>query len=467
MTTKQRCYYEVLGIEKIAKSDEIKISYRKLALLWHPDKNQHQITLAEEKFKEINNAYQILSDPNERKWYDDHRDSILRGGRGGDDDSDDEDDINLWAYFSPNVYSSYNDNDENGFYMVYDRIFEIIHQAEYDADNTVSSPPCFGTSKTPIAEVLRFYNYWKEFCTHKKFASVDKYNMREAPNRYVKRLMEKENQSDRSRARKSYNEKVRHLAKFVYNRDRRIAEYQQQQVELETQRQKEEEERRQKAEEERREAMRKYKEEKQAEYERDKAAGVYDEVHQEEDIQEFYCIACEKSFKSDRQLQNHENSNKHKQQLAKMRASVAMENELLFDDDVSIGSGNNTPSSTTPINNNSDDDQDNSFSSNNNSSKSKKKKKKSKKVINNYNDDDDESDTSDQDNKQESTHSDYRKENVHGLKTKNNKKNNKKKSKQQLQQEQEEEEKKEKKKNNKNKKRKKKILISVMRMICW
>ena len=54
-------YYELLGINKNATEDEIKKSYRKLAVKYHPDKNPGNKT-AEEKFKEISEAYEVLSD---------------------------------------------------------------------------------------------------------------------------------------------------------------------------------------------------------------------------------------------------------------------------------------------------------------------------------------------------------------------------------------------------------------------
>lgn len=64
----KRDYYEVLGLEKIASEADIKSAYRKAALKFHPDRNKAKD--AEEKFKEINEAYQVLSDKQKRQTYD-------------------------------------------------------------------------------------------------------------------------------------------------------------------------------------------------------------------------------------------------------------------------------------------------------------------------------------------------------------------------------------------------------------
>lgn len=61
-------YYKVLGIQKGATDEDIKKAYRKQALKWHPDKNK--AANAEEKFKEIAEAYDVLSDPKKRDIYD-------------------------------------------------------------------------------------------------------------------------------------------------------------------------------------------------------------------------------------------------------------------------------------------------------------------------------------------------------------------------------------------------------------
>ncbi|XP_034289669.1 chaperone protein DnaJ-like isoform X2 [Pantherophis guttatus] len=63
-------YYEALGLPKTASLDDIKKAYRKKALKWHPDKNPENKQFAEQRFKEIAEAYEVLSDKNKRDVYD-------------------------------------------------------------------------------------------------------------------------------------------------------------------------------------------------------------------------------------------------------------------------------------------------------------------------------------------------------------------------------------------------------------
>lgn len=74
-------YYKILGISKGAAEEDIKKAYRKQALKWHPDKNK--APNAAEKFKEVAEAYEVLSDPKKREIYDQYGEEGLKGGGGG------------------------------------------------------------------------------------------------------------------------------------------------------------------------------------------------------------------------------------------------------------------------------------------------------------------------------------------------------------------------------------------------
>ncbi|XP_065145461.1 dnaJ homolog subfamily B member 6b isoform X1 [Paramisgurnus dabryanus] len=80
-------YYQILGVPRNASHDEIKKSYRKLALKWHPDKNPDNKEEAEKRFKVISEAYEVLSDENKRSQYDRYGKQGLNG-RGGRYDED-------------------------------------------------------------------------------------------------------------------------------------------------------------------------------------------------------------------------------------------------------------------------------------------------------------------------------------------------------------------------------------------
>src|SRR3569832_2958922 len=75
-------FYGTLGVAKDASEDDIKKAYRKLAMQYHPDRNNGAKD-AEEKFKEITEAYDVLRDPQKRAAYDRYGEAGLRGGGGG------------------------------------------------------------------------------------------------------------------------------------------------------------------------------------------------------------------------------------------------------------------------------------------------------------------------------------------------------------------------------------------------
>ena len=333
-----RCCYEVLGVERDAGDEEIKKSYRKLALKWHPDKNQDNNEESTRIFTEIQQAYEVLSDPQERAWYDKHREQIIRGGEDYVDNS-----VNLMKYFSASVYCGYGD-DEQGFYAVYTNAFRIIakEDAEFATDKDLEVPE-FGTSSSDYEEVVQpFYAFWQSYSTLKSYVWLEKYNIREAPNRRVQRLMEKDNKKIRDAAKKERNEEVRALVKFVRKRDKRVKAY------LELLKEKEEE-RKRLTEHKRLEALRKrekmfeeYKEESWAtlsgleedlaqmnthlDSEFGKDNDVTESQSDDEEVEQFYCVACDKAFKTEKALVNHEKSRKHKDKVTAIKREMA-ENE--------------------------------------------------------------------------------------------------------------------------------------------
>lgn len=105
-------YYEVLGISKIASADEIKKAYRNLAFKYHPDRNSGD-KAAEEKFKEINEAYDVLSDEKKRADYDSfgtsnsHYSGTNNSYNRNNDFANEE---TFWNWFNGNTTNSYGNN---------------------------------------------------------------------------------------------------------------------------------------------------------------------------------------------------------------------------------------------------------------------------------------------------------------------------------------------------------------------
>ncbi|KAF9933498.1 hypothetical protein FBU30_005339 [Linnemannia zychae] len=340
------CHYVILDIDKNASESDIKKAYRRRALEWHPDKNHHRVEEATKQFALIAEAYEVLSDPQERAWYDSHRDAILRG----DEKSDQAEGVagttaaELMKYFSASVYRGFQDNIA-GFFTVYRTVFDKLAEEEAeaialsrskDSANIELHFPSFGCSTTSYddnseSDVKQFYNAWLTFSTQKSFSWCDKYRLSEAPDRQVRRAMEKENKKLRDAARKEFNDTVLSLAAYVRKRDPRFLAYQEQQkkkqkqiqADMKARMEKEKVALRAKAEQFKEQAWTKVQEEEdELEEGSDNAEDEYD--------QEYECIICDKFFKSERQWKNHERSKRHLKAVEDIRLEMMNEESELM-----------------------------------------------------------------------------------------------------------------------------------------
>ncbi|KAF6165064.1 hypothetical protein GIB67_000648 [Kingdonia uniflora] len=336
-SSEKRCLYETLGLPKDCSPEEIRSSYRKLALQLHPDKliktgiPEDQATSA---FQELVNAYEVLSDPKERSWYDSHRSQILFSDAKTSGSVPE-----LFTFFSSSVFSGFGDTGK-GFYKVYGDVFNKIYAQEVNFATKlglglrVDSAPLMGNLKSGYDQVSAFYSYWFGFCSVMDFCWVDEYDAMAGLNRKSRRLMEEENKKLRKKAKREYNDTVRGLAEFVKKRDKRVIEMQMKKN-LEQEKKREVEiARKKEADRVKLERARLYVEPDWAKNNDDDMDEV-EEIPEDEsvginkknDSKELYCVVCSKKFKSDKQWKNHEQSKKHREKVAELKYSYDIEEE--------------------------------------------------------------------------------------------------------------------------------------------
>ena len=122
---RKRCYYEVFGVAQDAPVAEIKGKYKKLALQFHPDKSADPD--AKEKFLEVQEAWKVLNDVNERTWYDNHREQVLFNKH---EMTEEEFDMQTFGfdmnpYMSQDCFKEFTD-EAGSFYAIYRKVFELI-----------------------------------------------------------------------------------------------------------------------------------------------------------------------------------------------------------------------------------------------------------------------------------------------------------------------------------------------------
>lgn len=150
---KPRCLYGVLGlsvgtddlneIKKAYSSDDFFIFFffpfpsfsflERAALQYHPDKNtaESDQDMVNQRFLEVQEAWRVLSDPNERKWYDDHREDILRGFDRTEDVGDEDKPVvnplpNLWYFFNGSCFKGFGNDEVKGIFSLVSLILIFV-----------------------------------------------------------------------------------------------------------------------------------------------------------------------------------------------------------------------------------------------------------------------------------------------------------------------------------------------------
>ncbi|KAG0132906.1 hypothetical protein HOY82DRAFT_669238 [Tuber indicum] len=343
-TAVKTCYYELLDVPRDASQDDIKKAYKKKALELHPDRNYDNVEEATRLFTGIQAAYEVLSDPEEREWYDSHREQILHGDHdpgasGGPSHpvsvTTSEDVLEWFSMFATKI--SYDDNSRNNFYTLVGAAFKKLADEEITAAEQAGEDapyyPDFGNSKSTHEDwVKQFYAAWGGFRTLKSFSWCDVYRYSDAPDRRVKRIMEKENRKFRDAGMREFNDSVRSFVLFIRKRDPRFikntqSEAQRQAALLAASREQ--------AARQRKENLAKLKEFKAADWTQasHKAEDYSDdpdedeEVEEEEIIEKYECIVCKKTFWSEGQMGEHEKSKKHVKNVQALKRQMMKENQ--------------------------------------------------------------------------------------------------------------------------------------------
>lgn len=288
-------------------------------------------------FADLQTAYEVLSDPHERSWYDSHRDAILSGQDGDSADmptyrnvklTSVEEIMSLIRRFNSTVPF---DDEPTGFYGIARETFEHLaleEEAASDADGTdCPDLPTFGVSDDSYNNVVKpFYSSWTSFSTCKSFSWKDKYRLSDAPDRRVRRMMEKENKKLREDAIREFNDTVRFLVTFVRKRDPRYMPNSQTNAERQASM--------------RSAAAAQAARSRAANQERftaqeiadwaqptsqDPKEGGFSESEYESDVELLECIVCDKTFKSEKQFEAHERSKKHIKALQSLRRQMKKE----------------------------------------------------------------------------------------------------------------------------------------------
>jgi DnaJ homolog subfamily A member 5 len=303
----------------------------------------------------------VLSDPQERAWYDSHESAILSGddGNAGDNGAQQqhyERNVRLTTadevsriILKFNARVEFSDSPSGFFGFLRDTFDDLVAQeAAVVASATQMHPsdaqaeivaryPSFGHKDDTHEDIRSFYAAWSSFATNRSYAWVDRWRPSDAPDRRTRRVVEKENRRLRDDAIQEFNEAVRALVEFAKKRDPRYKPT----VQSDAERQKAlkdaaaaQRARARAANEERLkdQVVPDWAQSREPEHDPMEAGeDVWDE--EEEEVLEFECVACHKTFKSEKQFEAHEKSKKHQKAVYALRKKMQKEDaELILEE---------------------------------------------------------------------------------------------------------------------------------------
>ncbi|KAI1906042.1 hypothetical protein LOZ39_006721 [Ophidiomyces ophidiicola] len=211
--------------------DELKILYRRKARELHPDRNYYgNVETSTVLFAEVQAAYDVLSDPQERAWYDSHL-TIKKGERHqeskfycGSNLTTTEDILAIMLTFVPTMEFS---DLRSGFFgsgrALFNQLAEEEHISCARENLRCIEYPSFGSSADSFESIRSFYDIWSSFSTKKTFSWKDTHRNSDAPDRRTRRFIERENKRLRDEAIRDFNTAVRSLVRCIKKKDPRCS----------------------------------------------------------------------------------------------------------------------------------------------------------------------------------------------------------------------------------------------------
>lgn len=304
----------------------------------HPDRNYGNVEETTRLFAEVQSAHAVLSDPHERAWYDSHRTAILRDEAEPCEErfehdlrvTTTEDILRMFAKFDNR--NDFSDSD-SGFYSILRGTFDTLAREEeltreWQGLESVKYSS-FGRADDDFELTVKpFYADWSGFTTSKSFSWKNRYRLFDAPDRRVRRMMERENKRFREEGIHEFNDSVRSLVAFVRKRDPRYKSNFQSEADRQQSLRDAAAAQASRSRAANQAKSDNYKIPEWMKLDRPSEADISD--NQQDPIEEqLECIVCKKTFKSEKQYEAHEKSKKHIKAVQRIRREIQNEDKVL------------------------------------------------------------------------------------------------------------------------------------------